>query len=110
MRAMPDYKDGMLSDLQYWGVDKVTSQAVTLVGQIACTDKARYGVQREYNRRMKIAFAEAGIRLAVPSQAVTVVRGSGEEAGRMTAIAQHDEDGSETVADSPPTAALGHAQ
>ncbi len=109
MRAIPDYKDGMLSDLQYWGVDKVTSQAVTLVGQIACTDKARYGVQREYNRRMKIAFAEQGIRLAVPSQAITVVRGSGEEAGRMTAIEGQADDGSDSVADSPPTAALGHS-
>ena len=118
MRALPDYKDGMLSDLQYWGVDKVTSQAVTLVGQIACTDKARYGVQREYNRRMRIAFAEEGIRLAVPTQAVTVVRGSGEEAGRMPALAHevheahdaHVAEGSESVAESPPTAALGHAQ
>jgi small-conductance mechanosensitive channel len=108
MRAEPAYKDGMLSDLQFWGVDKVGSQAVTLVGQIACTDTARYGVQREYNRRMRIAFAEAGIRLAMPMQAVSMVRDEElhpfetEASGRIG----HEESG--TVTDSPPTAALGH--
>ena len=110
MRDDPDYKDGMLSDLQYWGVDRVGSQAVTLVGQIVCTDKARYGVQREYNRRMRIAFAEAGIRLAMPMQAVSVVSEAElhpfeSEAGRIG----HDEGGgTATVAQSPPTSALGH--
>ncbi len=108
LRDDPDYKDGILSDLQYWGVDKVTSQAVTLVGQIACTDKQRYGVQREFNRRMKIAFDEQGIRLAMPAQAVTVVRAAVETHARKEIA--HDEDGPTTVTDSPPTAALGHSQ
>jgi small-conductance mechanosensitive channel len=70
MRADPAFSRGMLSELQYWGVDKVTTQAVTLVGQIVCTDAARYGVQREFNRRMKKRFDELGIRLAEPSQIV----------------------------------------
>ena len=108
LREDPDYKDGMLSDLQYWGVDKVTSQAVTLVGQIVCTDKARYGVQREFNRRMHAAFAEHGIRLAMPAQAVTVLAGGSEHARPGPAIEQQD--GPTTVAESPPTAALGHSQ
>jgi small-conductance mechanosensitive channel len=73
MRADPACGSGMLSELQYWGVDKVTTQAVTLVGQIVCTDSARYGVQREFNRRMKKRFDELGIRLAEPSQIVRLV-------------------------------------
>jgi moderate conductance mechanosensitive channel len=72
IRADPAFGTGMLSDLQYWGVDKVTTQAVALVGQIVCTDAARYDVQREFNRRMKKRFEELGIKLAQPSQAVQV--------------------------------------
>ena len=109
LRDDPDYKDGMLSDLQYWGVDKVTSQAVTLVGQIVCTDKSRYGVQREFNRRMKVAFAEHGIRLAAPTQSVVVLRDAASLEPSRPAIG-HDDDGPTTVTESPPTAALGHAQ
>ncbi|HZU88905.1 MAG TPA: mechanosensitive ion channel domain-containing protein [Stellaceae bacterium] len=73
MRADPAFGGGMLSELQYWGVDKVTAQAVALTGQIVCTDAARYGVQREFNRRMKQRFAQLGIRLAEPSQIVRLV-------------------------------------
>ena len=73
LRADPAFGRGMLSDLQYWGVDKVTTQAVTLVGQIVCTDTARYGVQREFNRRLKRRFEEDGIRLAAPIQIVRIV-------------------------------------
>ncbi len=108
LRSDPDYKDGMLSELQLWGVDKVTSQAVTLVGQIACTDKARYGVQREFNRRMRIAFADEGIRLAMPAQSVMML----PDAPRRPAAQIHDaighDAGPENVTDSPPTSALGH--
>jgi small-conductance mechanosensitive channel len=112
MRDDPDYKDGMLTDLQFWGVDKVTSQAVTLVGQIGCTDKARYGVQREFNRRMRIAFADAGIRLAVPSSAVTMIPGTKASAPHRP-TGDHAPDASDaagTMIESPPTSALGHAQ
>ena len=69
MRAEDAFKNGMLSDLQFWGVDKIDGTTATLVGQIVCTDAARWGVQREFNRRVKLAFAERGIRL-IPSASI----------------------------------------
>jgi small-conductance mechanosensitive channel len=69
MRQEDDFKDGMLSDLQFWGVDKVDGTTATLVGQVVCTDKGRWGVQREFNRRIKLAFQEQGIRL-IPSASI----------------------------------------
>ena len=42
MRKEPQYKFVMLSELQYWGVDKVDGSSVTLVGQIVCTDGGRW--------------------------------------------------------------------
>ena len=105
MRADDAFKDSMLSDLQYWGVNAVGGQAVTLVGQIVCTDSGRWGVQREFNRRMRSRFLAEGIALARPTQHVTVEQegrpeaevGSGGTAARPA-----------TLTDSPAPSALGH--
>jgi hypothetical protein len=69
MRKEEAFKAGMLSDFQFWGVDRVDGTTATLVGQVVCTDGARWGVQREYNRRIKLAFQEKGIRL-MPSASI----------------------------------------
>ncbi|HUZ64155.1 MAG TPA: mechanosensitive ion channel domain-containing protein [Acetobacteraceae bacterium] len=70
MRDEPAFRDGMLSDLQLWGVDKLDGTMATIAGQIVCTDGARWGVQREFNRRMKKRFEELGIEIAKPTQTV----------------------------------------
>lgn len=72
MRQEPEFKPHMLTDLQYWGVDKVEGQSVTLLGQIVCTDKGRWPVQREFNRRVMRRFQAEGISLALPAQTVFV--------------------------------------
>lgn len=72
MRQEPAFKSQMLSDLQYWGVDKVDGSTVTLVGQIVCTDSGRWPVQREFNRRVMLRFQAEGIAFAVPTQSVIV--------------------------------------
>jgi len=68
MRSDDEYRRMMRSDLQLWGVDDVQPGAVTLAGQIVCSDAGRWGVQREFNRRMVKRFTELGIKLAAPSQ------------------------------------------
>ena len=70
MRADPEFNGMMLSDLQLWGVDQVSGAAVTLAGQIVCTDAGRWAVQRGFNRRYKKRFEELGIELAVPTQTI----------------------------------------
>jgi moderate conductance mechanosensitive channel len=62
------YKSGILSEFAYWGVDLVDGAGVTLVGQIQCKDSARWGVQREFNRRVLLRFTERGIELANPQR------------------------------------------
>jgi small-conductance mechanosensitive channel len=100
MKADPAFGSGMLGELQYWGVDKVTHQAVTLVGQIVCTDGAHDGVRREFNRRMRLVFEERGIRLAQPVQAVQLPESEPAPARPSTGEAQ---DRSTVVKESPPT-------
>jgi small-conductance mechanosensitive channel len=53
-----------------WRVDKVDGAMVSMVGQIRCTDFGRWPVQREFNRRMKRRFQEAGIEMASASQTI----------------------------------------
>ncbi len=72
MRKEPEYAAWMRSDLELWGVDKVDGSMVTIAGQIECTDAGRWGVQREFNRRMKLRFQREGIKLAIPKQTLSV--------------------------------------
>jgi small-conductance mechanosensitive channel len=68
LRADDKFKDGILGDFSFWGVDQVDGSAVTLVGQIQCTDSRRWPTQREFNRRILERFAAKGIALANPQQ------------------------------------------
>lgn len=68
LREDEKYKDGILSDFSFWGVDGVDGSAVTLAGQIQCRDSARWGVQREFNRRILDQFSARGIAIANPQR------------------------------------------
>jgi hypothetical protein len=46
----------------------VDGSAVTLAGQIQCRDTTRWGVQREFNRRILDRFRELGIEIANPQR------------------------------------------
>jgi small-conductance mechanosensitive channel len=70
MRDERRYADMMCSDFQLWGVDKLEPGAVTVVGQIVCTDSGRWPVQREFNRRLLLRLRDENIRLTSPAQTV----------------------------------------
>lgn len=72
MREEPNFSAKMLSELQLWGVDKVDGAAVTILGQVVCTDSGRWSVQREFNRRMKKRFQELGIRIYNPTRTIAI--------------------------------------
>lgn len=68
LREDERFKDGILSDFSFWGVDALDGSAVTLAGQIQCRDSARWGVQREFNRRILDQFGARGIEIANPQR------------------------------------------
>jgi small-conductance mechanosensitive channel len=74
MRADPQFRRMIRSDLDLWGVDKVDAAMATIVGQIECTDVGRWPVQREFYRRMKKRFQELNIEIARPSQTTVVLQ------------------------------------
>ena len=74
LRADPAFADKMLGDLEIWGVDAVDGSTVTVAGQIRCTDKGRWPVQRELNRRILERFSQLGIQIADPRTSVLLPR------------------------------------
>ncbi|KML07031.1 MULTISPECIES: mechanosensitive ion channel family protein [Burkholderia] len=70
LRDDPKYRDGILSDFSYWGIDQVDGAALALSGQMQCTDATRWSVQREFNRRIAETFRERDIRIANPQRSV----------------------------------------
>ena len=70
LRADPAFAPQILADMEIWGVDAVDGGMFAIAGQISCTDKGRWGVQRELNRRILERFREAGIVLSNPRTSV----------------------------------------
>jgi small-conductance mechanosensitive channel len=110
MREDPTFAKNMLSDLQLWGVDKLDSNMVTMVGQIVCTDSGRWGVQREFNRRMKKRFEELGIEIATPTQTIRLHTDRAVPQAKAGGVAEEPGEAATTRTDSPPPAALGHTE
>jgi small-conductance mechanosensitive channel len=111
IRADPAFRDQVLDDFALWGVDKVDGATATVLGQMRCKDTGRWGVQREFNRRIKRRFQDAGIQIAVPTQTIMLARAPGHKAGTQDSYHQAaagDSTGAEKQ--SPPPAALGNTQ
>src|SRR5690606_8798339 len=68
LRNDPVFSPRILADMEVWGVDAVDGSMVTLAGQMRCTDKGRWGVQREINRRILERFRQLGIDIADPRE------------------------------------------
>ncbi|WP_179400740.1 mechanosensitive ion channel domain-containing protein [Burkholderia guangdongensis] len=84
LRDDPKFHDGILSDFSYWGVDQVDGAAIVLAGQMQCTDSTRWGVQREFNRRIADTFRKRGIRIANPQRSLVTYEDGMRRAGEDT--------------------------
>ncbi len=107
IRKDPAYSSMILDDLALWGVDAVNGGSVTIVGQIRCLDSGRWGVQREFNRRLKKRFQELGIKLADPAKSVLVPAGE-DDSQPVLPLASEPGPTSATQTRSPPPSALGN--
>ncbi|MFC0410596.1 mechanosensitive ion channel domain-containing protein [Roseomonas elaeocarpi] len=111
LRTDPAFRDSILDDFALWGVDKVDGATATVLGQMKCKDTGRWGVQREFNRRIKMRFQEEGIQIAVPSQGVILSRPEPRlREDQEPAVPALTEGGSGARKASPPPSALGNTQ
>ncbi|WP_459697849.1 mechanosensitive ion channel domain-containing protein [Acidisoma sp. C75] len=63
MRTEEAYAAGFLGDFGLWGVNDIDGRVATVMGRVSCTDTMRWPIQRELNRRIKLAFQEKGFHL-----------------------------------------------
>lgn len=68
MQADPKFGPLMLGPLEIFGVDQIDGATVTIGGQIRTTDKGRWPVTREFNRRVLSEVVAGRLVLANPRE------------------------------------------
>lgn len=66
LKADPDFADKILEPIEVVGVDNLADSGVVLKARIKTLPLQQWNVGREYNRRIKLAFDEAGIEIPFP--------------------------------------------
>ncbi len=78
LRADPAFAPKLLGDFEIAGVERWADSAIALRGRFKTAPLEQWTVRREYLRRLKKAFDEAGIEIPFPH--LTVARGKGKNA------------------------------
>jgi small conductance mechanosensitive channel len=73
LRADPAFKDDILEPIEVFGLDKFGDSALIIKARTKTLPIKQWGVAREFNRRLKIAFDEKDIEIPFPH--VTVYPG-----------------------------------
>jgi len=66
LQANPDFADKILEPIEVVGVDNLADSGVVLKARIKTLPVQQWSVGREYNRRIKLAFDEAGVEIPFP--------------------------------------------
>jgi small conductance mechanosensitive channel len=72
IRADEAFTPLILLPLNIFGIDKFTETAIVVKGNVRTLPSAKDQVGREFNRRIKMKFADAGLKMAVPRRVITV--------------------------------------
>lgn len=80
LRNDNDFKDRILAPLEVLGVDQFADSAVVIKARIKTSARDKWTVGREFNRRMKLAFDDAGIDIPFPHRTL-FLNGDSERIG-----------------------------
>ncbi|MGG6237375.1 mechanosensitive ion channel family protein [Nodosilinea sp. AN01ver1] len=82
MAEDPEWGYAILNPVEMLGVDAMTHAGLTILLWIRTRPLKQFLVAREFRRRLRIAFDQAGIAIGVPQQAFTgLANGSGQREG-----------------------------
>lgn len=84
LQHAPDWQGDILNPTMLIGVSNVSSVGTELMMWIQTKRLRQWDVEREYRRRLTLAFADAGISLGVPQQ-TTRLEGDARSLGNITA-------------------------
>jgi len=66
LRQDPKWSDRVWADLEMAGVERFDASSIALRARIKVKPQSQWEVRREYQKRLKVAFAEAGIEIPFP--------------------------------------------
>jgi small conductance mechanosensitive channel len=89
MRGDPDYGPKIIEPVEVFGLDQFGDSALVIKGRIKTKPIEQWAVGREFNRRIKKAFDEAGIEIPFPQRTVTFA--GGDQAVRLLLRRQQPE-------------------
>ena len=70
LQSDPEFTERILEPMEVFGVDQFADSAVIIKGRIKTSPIQQWAVGREYRRRLKKAFDEAGIEIPFPHRSV----------------------------------------
>ncbi|RRN63574.1 mechanosensitive ion channel family protein [Caulobacter sp. 602-1] len=87
LKSDPDFADKILEPIEVVGVDSLADSGVVLKARIKTRPLQQWNVGREYNRRIKLAFDEAGVEIPFPHLQVVLPERQVAELARAPATA-----------------------
>lgn len=75
VRNEPDNLGKVLDDIEIAGVDKIADSGITLKARMKTAPGQQWGVQREYLRRIKLAFDQEGVETPTPLMKMVALDG-----------------------------------
>ena len=76
MQSEPEWGEKFLESAQILGVDEVSHEGILLHLLIKTQPSEQWMIGREFRRRVKRAFDEAGISVGIPHQTIAVIHPS----------------------------------
>jgi small conductance mechanosensitive channel len=75
MQTDPEWGDRVLNPVVLIGIEKLDDRGVEILQWIQTTPLSQWDVAREYRRRLKLAFEQVGIMIALPQTQIDLRSG-----------------------------------
>ncbi|MFN7513397.1 mechanosensitive ion channel family protein [Microcystis sp.] len=83
MAVDPQWQEDIINPVQVAGVSRVSHTGMEIMLRIVVKRLRQWDIEREYRRRLKIAFEEKGIHIGIPQQSFLIARDREEFKGQF---------------------------
>ena len=83
MAVDPQWQEDIINPVQVAGVSRVSHTGMEIMLRIVVKRLRQWDIEREYRRRLKIAFEEKGIHIGIPQQSVLIAKDREEFKGQF---------------------------
>ncbi|NCS06776.1 MAG: mechanosensitive ion channel family protein [Microcystis aeruginosa G13-07] len=83
MAVDPQWQEDIINPVQVAGVSRVSHTGMEIMLRIVVKRLRQWDIEREYRRRLKIAFEEKGIHIGIPQQSFLVAKDREEFKGQF---------------------------